>query len=259
MQKTNKDINNKIKKKKTFWQRQFQKEATDSQKNFDLVFGIFMPVICFMFDPAIFKAGDLWAAPAVFGKFKPFAYLLCSLSIMSLMAFLIWGKNLKGVNVFLSGLFIIGGLVSLAVGIVMIPISLLGLIILIGILGFTPFLTALVYIRNSVRAFKFAKPLTDWKLAAQAFVLTASLSLIAPILINKKIENAKQEILIGDAQTVRKEAEFLYWVSPITNFDSLFIEFRSLNVGDEKREALKEVYRNFTGEDIEEYRHWHID
>ncbi len=44
---------------KGFWRRQFQKESTALQKNSDWFFGVILPVICFVFDPIVFK-GNNW-------------------------------------------------------------------------------------------------------------------------------------------------------------------------------------------------------
>src|SRR5215831_8054578 len=41
--------------KKGFWKRQFQQEPTRRQKQWDWTFGVVMPVICFFFDPIVFK------------------------------------------------------------------------------------------------------------------------------------------------------------------------------------------------------------
>ncbi|MDQ6786134.1 MAG: hypothetical protein M3033_04865 [Acidobacteriota bacterium] len=45
------------KPKKGFWRRQFQKESTKSQRKFDWIFGVIMPVIYFAFGPVVFKDG----------------------------------------------------------------------------------------------------------------------------------------------------------------------------------------------------------
>ncbi len=118
---------------KGFWHWQFQTESTESQKTFDWLFGVILPVSCFVFDPIVFK-GDAWGA-AYLGTYKPFAYILSFVSVMAMSAWLIWGEKLKWLNAFLAGLFIVGGIVSLGIGIILSPISLLGLIILIGALG----------------------------------------------------------------------------------------------------------------------------
>ena len=66
--------NNSINQPKTrFWKRQFQAQSTEVQRTFDWIFGVLLPVICFVFDPLVFK-GNAWGT-AVLGNYKPFAYL----------------------------------------------------------------------------------------------------------------------------------------------------------------------------------------
>ena len=73
-----------------FWRRQFGKTVTNRQRFYDWAFGVVMPVICFAFDPIVFKnGGDL------LGKYTVFAYMLSFASIMTTMAWLIWGDRLK--------------------------------------------------------------------------------------------------------------------------------------------------------------------
>lgn len=238
--------------KETFWRRQFQKEATESQKKFDWIFGIILPVACFAFDPAIFKTSDLWGSNAYLGSIKPFAYLLSFLSVMTLMAFMIWGVKLKWLNAFLAGFFFIGGLVSLGIGVVLLPISLLGLIILIGALGFTPLFTAFVYLRNAVRSYKFAKSHLNKRVLIQTAILAALFGSITPAVINFEIDKTLSEIKTGDSQTIRANADYLYFVAPIVNFDSLILEYRTeQNTNSKRRKALSDVYKKLTGEKIE--------
>lgn len=129
--------------KKGFWRRQFQTEATKSQKKFDWVFGVVLPTACCFFDPLIFK-GAISHNGALLGEYKPFAYLLSFASIILMMLFLLFGQKLKWFNSILAGVFLVGAAVSLIVGTVIFPFSLIGLFVLIGILGFTPLVSAFV-------------------------------------------------------------------------------------------------------------------
>jgi len=112
--------------------------------------GIVLPVACLVFDPVVFRGG--FAGGPLLGPFKLFAYALIALEIAALGAWLalrgragVWCGPLGGVMT-------AGALFSLVVGVVLLPFSLLGLMFLIGVLGFSPFLAALVYWRNGGRA-----------------------------------------------------------------------------------------------------------
>lgn len=238
---------------KGFWRRQFQTQSTKTQIKFDWIFGVVLPVICFFFDPIVFKGNGFGAA--YLGTFKPFAYVLSFVSVMAMSAWLIWGGKLKWLNALLAGLFAVGGLISLGIGILIAPISLFGLIIVIGILGFTPLFTSIVYLRNALRAFQTAKPFFEKKSLIYTFVLSALLSVVAPYVLNANIKNTLNEMAYGDAQTIRAGAERLKYVAPLVNLDILTLQyhrpFKANQRETEKMEAIGEAYKIITGEDIE--------
>ena len=236
---------------KGFWQRQFQEEPTSAQKKFDWLFGVIMPAICFLFDPIVFKGNAMGVA--ILGKYKPFAYILTYLSLTAMAAFLIWGKKLNRLNGFLAGLFLIGGVISLGIGVILFPFSLVGLMLVVGILGFTPLLTAIVYLRNASRAFRWSFVHLSNKELVYAFALSLIFSLIIPAVINFEVKKAMDEIESGSAETVRTETRKLKYLAPIVNFDFLALKYyRSHDEqSSEKMRAIAEVYQEITGEDIE--------
>jgi hypothetical protein len=171
--------------KKGFWARQFDSRPTASQKTFDWIFGVVLPVVCFVFDPIVFKA-RAYSQP-ILGNYRPFAYLLCFVSVMAMSAWLVLGAELKWLNSLTAGLFIAGGGVSLMIGVVLFPFSVAGLVILIGALGFTPLFSALVYLRNGIRAYRSAKLFVTEKFLVRAFLLSVILSSVVPYAINEEI------------------------------------------------------------------------
>jgi hypothetical protein len=244
--------------RKGFWRRQFQKESTVSQRNFDWIFGVALPVICFVADPIVFKSG--FGEPPFLGILKPFAYVLSFVSVMAMSAWLIWGAKLKWLNGFLAGLFAVGSVISLGVGIVLLPFSLLGLFFLIGILGFTPLFAAIVFLRNARRAFQASKPFFDRGVLINSFMLGAVFSVALPTVLNIQIKRALDAMRDGDAQTVRAQAAKLKYVAPLVDFSDLPRQYAFDAAQDrEKRAALAEAYREFTGENIEGKRVFWID
>jgi hypothetical protein len=235
-----------------FWKRQFQVQGNSKQKVYDWIFGVILPVICFVFDPIVFK-GNAWGV-AVFGNYKPFAYLLSFVSIMAMAAWLIWGAKLKWLNGFLAGLFFIGGLISLGIGIVLIPFSLMGLIIMVGILGFTPLFTALVFLRNAFRAVQSSKTILEESVLIYSVAFGSIFSFVVPWVINVEIVKSLENIEKGDAQIVRAEAEKLKYVKPLVNFDNLALIYQRTsfeNRQTDKMKAIAEVYNQLTGENVE--------
>ncbi len=187
MQQLGLNENIEIETEKGFWKRQFQTQSTRAQRKFDWLFGVILPVICFAFDPIVFTNQTF------LGNYKTFGYVLSFVSIMAMAAWLIWGAKLKWLNAILAGLFIVGSVVSLGIGIIIFPISLLGLIILIGALGFTPLFTSIVFLRNSVRAFRAAKPFLERKTLVYSFSLAALLTAVIPPIANVEINKLKSE------------------------------------------------------------------
>lgn len=236
---------------KGFWRRQFQKDATVAQRSFDWVFGVILPVVCFVFDPIVFKGAEMDSA-AELGAIKPFAYILSFVLVMAMSARLIWGEKLKWLNAFLAGLFFVGAAISLGIGVVLLPLSLLGLVMLIGILGFTPLLTSLVYFRAANRAYQSAKPFLEKRVLRSTFVLSAIFSVVVPYVVNVEIKKTMDEMINGDAATVRADAQRLKYVAPLINFHALAgkCSFNSRQKSDEKTDALREACLTLTGKDF---------
>jgi len=166
-----------------FWRRQFQQRASRKQRVYDWLFGVVLPAACFYFDPFVFR---MWTddGKGMFSIYVPFVYVLSYVSIMGMIAWLLWGERLRWLNAVLAGLFGAGGLVSLFVGIVLAPFSLIGLIVLVGALGFTPLFTSVIYLRNSARAFRAAGGFLDSGFRMRVFVLSGLLSIVLPYLFN---------------------------------------------------------------------------
>ena len=97
-----------------FWKRRFGNEPTSSQRTFDWVFGVIMPVFCFFFDPVIFNSH---LESSLLGRFRPFAYVLSYVSIMAMIGWLLFGERLKWLNAFMAGLFGTGAVISFVLGI----------------------------------------------------------------------------------------------------------------------------------------------
>jgi hypothetical protein len=163
-------------KREGFWKRQFSDSPSLAQKIFDVVMGIIAPILCLYFDPLIFKniifsvsCGD---GNATLGQpLAIFAYTLIGLGMLALAIWLIAGTRLGGSAAFFAGIFFAGAESALALGVALLPLSVPALLFIIGILGFIPFLTAFVYLRNGVRAWRSARRQDPPKLRAWVFTI----------------------------------------------------------------------------------------
>ena len=85
---------------------------------------------------------------------------------------------------YLGGLFLAGSVISLIVGIILLPFSLIGMFFLIGFLGFTPLFSSFVYLRNGVRAIKGSRLDSQTWAVYRAVIIAALYSLIVPFVLN---------------------------------------------------------------------------
>ncbi len=141
-----------------FWRRQFQSNPTFAQRKFDWLVGVILPVICFAFDPIVFKTEG-----GLLNDYSTFANLGSYVAVMSMMAWLLWGKGLASLTALVAGLFFSAAIVSFAIGIFLFPFSLIGLIVIVGALGFVPFFLSFSLLRNSVRAYRSAESYPAWR------------------------------------------------------------------------------------------------
>lgn len=173
-----------------FLARQFSTVPTLSQQKFDWYFGVGLPIVCIAVDPIVFRSTGFFepifenGGRPLLGEYQVLAYTLSSVSIMAMAAWLLWGSKLGGLRPFLGGLFLAAAGVSAAVGIVIFPFSLIGTMILIGALGFTPLLSAFVFLRNSFRALESSADDMPLTYIGRAAMLAFIYALVVPFVLN---------------------------------------------------------------------------
>jgi len=132
----------------SFWKRQFAPEVTEAQIAFDVAAGILLPLACLLLDPIVFRSPKGVLAPYALA-----AYLAIGLSLIHLAIWLIARRPAP----YLAGALAAGAFLSFLIGMVLLPYRVFGLMIVVGVLGFAPFLTSFVYLRNCIRAFALAR------------------------------------------------------------------------------------------------------
>jgi hypothetical protein len=143
---------------------------------FDFVWGIVMPVVCLVFDPFVFKGDgnlDFMGAPDAFvrpdwGDFSEAAFiaypiLAWQLAVMAIV--LVIGRLRNEWAAAAAGSLLGGMLVALAIGIMLFPLSTLGLLVLWGMLGYTPLFTAFSYGRRAREMWRQATSKMSWQRA----------------------------------------------------------------------------------------------
>lgn len=231
-----------------FWDRQFQQVATPRQRVFDWAYGVVIPLICVVADPIVFDHGG------ILGPYRPFAYVLSAVSILTMVAWLLWGERIGWLAAPIAGLFVAGSFVSLVVGIAILPFSLLGLLILIGFLGFTPLFSSLVYLRNGVRAFRAAKTFLDGTTVVRAALLAALVSVVVPYVVKVQVSRIVQEIVTGDVDTIDRGSAKLKYIRPLVDAGPIAERYYRHANNNEKNspraKALVRAYRELSDGDV---------
>jgi hypothetical protein len=239
-------------KRAAFWRRQFHSETTTPQIVFDVLMGAVAPVLCFLFDPIVFTAR--FGAP-LFPDYQTFAYVLSAAQVFLLCVWLVLPpENHVGRGMIAGGLMG-GAIFCLATGVILAPFSLLGLMFGIGIFGFTPFVTAFVYIRNSIRASRIAptRPSFETGIASIAgFLFALALPLALSLAIHSAASNAVNDVIQGDAQRAKFAAQRLIPLRYVAEAElNRISEAYLAEQNPEKREQLRMLYQQITGEDLE--------
>ena len=174
----------------SFLVRQFAIEPTKAQNNFDFAFGVFLPVVCFMFDPIVFKTGAFLGGAPLAAKYQGFAYMVSAIQMVALLAWVMLRRHLLSFSGPISGVLIVGGLFSLVIGVLILPYSLLGLIFLIGAAGFTPFVTSFVYLRSGIRGLRSHEMNSANKSRFQVALASGVIALALPVFVSMQVSRA---------------------------------------------------------------------
>ena len=236
--------------KEGFWRRQISLSRTTPQLVFDVLFGVLMPLACFYLDPGII--GGTMAAS--FLRLKVLVYTLSILAILTLSLWLIIGHRAKSSGVIFGGILLVGAIASFVIGVVILPLTLIGIFFIIGILGFVPFITAFVYLRNGVKAIRLTsstlgRPVLVGAILSSAIVFSA-LPGIAQWEFDRVVEDSVNQILSGDsiaAEAAVRKARYFRW---IVDTDRIALEYQQESEN-ERRERLARAYKEITGQDIE--------
>src|SRR5437879_4299486 len=102
-----------------FWKKQFQLPGTPFQSAFDICFGLIAPILCVIYDPAVFRSDGSRLFESLNALWL-FAYLEIGIGVMALGYYLL----VRRASMFLSGVLYAGALFSLLLGLAMLPLTL---------------------------------------------------------------------------------------------------------------------------------------
>ena len=240
-----------------FWRRQFDDTPTRKQFGFDVAFGLVIPVLCFAFDPVVFRGGVI-NYEGLYQSFRLFAYTASALEIATLACWLFLVRDFPAWSRPAGGVLAAGAFFSFALGIAILPLSIIGFLFAgLGALGFIPFVTAIVYMRNARRALRLNRTgahVRGGAAASFAFGLALALGMpaVAQHLSKRAIASASAEALAGGELSPgrRRVVRALVRVSG-EGLDDIVKQY-SLESDEARRDSLATAYWEVTGEDIDE-------
>ena len=229
----------------TFWSRQFDAQATPHRLSFDIAFGIIVPMICLVLDPIVFRSGG---GTPFFKGYEILGRVPILVGWLSLTAWLYKGRP----TALLAGLLACGALYALLLGIVLLPFSAIGMIILIGFLGYTPFFTAFVFWRNAVIAFRRARQLGTAVILPSflGLVIACACPWVAEFYVKHETSRAMEMVQSDDPETVRRGVAVMWRIGIVAGYDRL-VDIYGSEKSESRRAKLDKAYRELMGLDIE--------
>jgi len=241
-----------------FWRRQFNVDVTSKQIIFDVVFGIVMPLLCFYVDPGILSAERLVARRGpipVFSGWTFFIYAFSGLAIVALILCMgLRNRATPSVRAGLGGVLLGGAALSFAIGVVILPLTIIGILLVIASLGLIPFFTGFVYLRNGVRASGIGSPEVNRTPRVATAVVVALLALglpgIAQWKINSSVKESIAQILDPNTESIDAPLARIKRFHSFVDTDRILHQYES-ETNPARQERLGRAYKEITGEDIE--------
>jgi hypothetical protein len=214
----------------------------------NVTIGMLLPLACLFFDPIVFKG----MGGGEFSACRLQAWVMIGLSIICLAAVTFWRIANAWLLAFAGGGMFAGGLAAMVLGVYMVPLSIMGLIMIIGFLGFSPFLVGVIYLNEGVSAVlksvKMAKSNGIFLAPVLGMVLVAGL----PYGMQVKTDAAVREMMLKLSTCSQTEVPQVVnqfrFLGSFAVLDPMILKWGEAN-GTEK-ENLLTAYRQITGEDI---------
>ena len=216
-------------------------ERTKLRHAVNLFFGIALPLACLRYDPIVFRAE---IGSGFLSKYLVVGYLASGIGFVSILSWTL----IRLAPAFHAGLLLGGALFAAGLGLALLPLSLLTVFIGIGLLGFTPLLTAWAFGREAKVA---ARSVPRSPLAMLALVGGMLVSCGAPWAAHFHVRSVVRDEIANAAmgRDPSAEAKFLGRQLPASTFDD-FVAARQNSTDPERWEALGETYEAITGKPL---------
>jgi len=217
-----------------------------------IFWGVLAPIGCLALQPWLssLQLGDdfgySFLACGYFNEYWVFGYGFLGLEMLALLVRLALGRRLGVWNGVLAGVLCTGALFAFLQGLVLLPLSIVGLFLLIGALGFVPFATGLAFLLHAEGAMLDARRVVGtWRLARLALLgaaLVIGLPLAAQWPVATAMESALNKTANGDPNAIEP---FVRW-TPLALKHRVFEEWRRETSRDRK-ECFDQAYERLTG------------
>ncbi|WP_435020566.1 hypothetical protein TA3x_001901 [Tundrisphaera sp. TA3] len=187
--------------------------------------GIIAPIPCLYLDPLFFQGGDEdgpWL-----GRYRTYCYGFMLLQMTTLAAWLLLRARLGPACGVVAGMLFAGALFAACFGVLLLPLSLIALLFLIGVLGFTPWLTAVAYLRQGEIAWDAAESRSGRRPAAAGMLIGLAIAFGLPAWARREIHRDWQRSIAAVADGDRSalgRARFWYGIVDVRGPDHPFRE-----------------------------------
>jgi len=224
------------------WREKLVRPLTPFARNLHLAIGVLLPIVFLVVDPAVFRTGSWGVADsAAFGEFRAFGYVATVVAAALLLRALVWPAG----RPFEAGMLYGAALVSLILGLVLLPLSLFGILYFgVGLLGLSPFAAAWVYLRNGARQHGGPAGRLMSGPALRGALLFVASAAAAQLLANRALGWSVENVDRPQAVTA------LHALRPIYDADVLLSQYRS-SQSDEQKRRLSLAYQHMTGQMLE--------
>jgi uncharacterized membrane protein len=160
----------------------------------------------------------------------------------------------RGPAVFMTAALAASAAFAFVLGVILLPLTLIGLVAVIGILGLAPFVTAFVYWRNTLRAYALAKrqrhALRGWIVNSMAFAVILAVPVFMPAIVDAQVMRVAERALAADDVASSGAVETLRLFRWLIDTEIFVLKYRRETDPDRQR-RLAELYRALTGKDID--------
>ena len=158
----------------------------------DLLAGALMPIICLFFDPGLLRGTQAGFMPGFFDfqflsgtELGTILILAVLVQVGMLLLWQLTPRRAPSIAGFFVGSLCVGALLAVAIGVCILPLTLIGALLIVGFLGTMPFLTAVVYVRNVVSARRMAWQTSKQPLPLLMFIAGVAVAVVLPVFLNE--------------------------------------------------------------------------